>query len=324
MENTNNIIKLSHEPENNINLHIDDMINNSYDWHIELNDHTSHNLNNNTVHNNTVHNNKIQRIYYIDTDTENDNENDNDNENETENENKYENDLESVDDFQFNQIVHIDDDLDIKEIQINENKMDPNHLSNIKRELKDGYNMFVNLVNDQNNIRINILRQILSLTYVKPLKYNYTKIHPSIIMDINKMAEVMDLEIILGALIADILFDDKLFEQKQIKQYRYLISPFLISSVAQENFLNQMLIIFQRYQNLVEQDIIISIFNQIIKYNLVNNYSIINWYNCLIDEDFENDNPMFKYIDNNLKNAVSFFLTEMIDNINNGVKNNTT
>ena len=41
----------------------------------------------------------------------------------------------------------------------------------------------------------------------------------------------------------DIIFDEKILISHQIKHYKYLLTPFLVSTLSQENFLTQILII---------------------------------------------------------------------------------
>lgn len=223
---------------------------------------------------------------------------------EIENNNTEEEDEE--DNFNFNQIVHIDDDLDIKEIQINDNDMIPDFIHKIKKYLKEDHKMFENIINEQNNIRLNVLRRVISTSYVNHFISNNHKIHYSIVSLINDMAELMDLESMIAALIADIIFDDNILISHQIKRHKYLLTPFLVSTLAQENFLTQILIILQKHQTLIEQDIIIHIFTEILHNKLVTNFTIINWYNCL--ENYSN-------IDHNLKNAVHHFLYDTINDL---------
>lgn len=194
--------------------------------------------------------------------------------------------------FNFNQIVHIDDDLDIKEIQINDIDMMPDFIHKIKKDLKEDYKMFENIINEQNKIRLNVLKRVISTSYVNHFISNNHKIHNSIISLINDMAELMDLESMIASLIADIIFDENILISHQIKHYKYLLTPFLVSTLAQEHFLTQILIILQKYETLIEQDTIIQIFTEILNNKLVSNFTIINWYNSL--ENYNN-------IDHNLK-----------------------
>ena len=54
-------------------------------------------------------------------------------------------------------------------------------------------------------MRLHILRRVISTSYVNHFISNNHKIHNSIVSLINDMAELMDLESMIGALIADII-----------------------------------------------------------------------------------------------------------------------
>jgi hypothetical protein len=186
--------------------------------------------------------------------------------------------------FNFREITHIDhlddDNNYIKEIKINDEYMDPNYINEVKVELKDDYEMFSKLIEEQMNIRIIMFRRVL-LTYIKPylsLSENI-RMNPAIILGIANMADKLDLENMTGAIISDILFNELILEEHQIKKYKNLILPFLGSLSAQENLLNQILVILNNHKKIINCDNIINIFSNILKYNLVNNFSMINWYN---------------------------------------------
>jgi hypothetical protein len=280
MNNIEHIEKLD-QNTNHINLEIDDHINNDYIWNIDENNNIDE-----------ENNNIIDDINSINDDI-------NDDINSI-------NDVDEEYNFNFNQIVHIDDDLEIKEIQINDNDMIPDFIKKIKKDLKEDHKMFENIINEQNNIRLSVLKRVISTSYVNHFISDNHKIHNSIVSLINDMAELMDLESMIAALIADIIFDENILISHQIKRHKYLLIPFLVSTLAQENFLTQILIILQKHQTLIEQDTIIEIFTEILNNKLVSNFTIINWYNCL--ENYYN-------IDHNLKNAVHHFLSDIIHNL---------
>ncbi len=202
---------------------------------------------------------------------------------------KYSDDEDEDDDtdseiFNFREITHIDhlddDNNYIKEIKINDEYMDPNYINEVKVELKDDYDMFSKLVEEQMKIREIMFRRVL-LTYIKPylsLSENI-RMNPAIILGIVNMADKLDLENMTGAIIADILFNELILEEHQIKKYKGLILPFLGSLSSQENFLNQILIILNNNKKLINCESMNHIFSNILKYNLVNNFSMINWYN---------------------------------------------
>ena len=270
MNNIEHIEKLD-QNTNYINLEIDDQIHNNYIWNIDKNNNIEESID---QENNSIDDENIS--------------------------------IDEEYNFNFNQIVHIDDDLGIKEIQINDNDMIPDFIKKIKKDLKEDHKMFENIINEQNNIRLSILKRVISTSYVNHFISDNNKIHNSIVSLINDMAELMDLESMIASLIADIIFDDNILISHQIKRHKYLLTPFLVSTLAQENFLTQILIILQKHQTLIEQDTIIQIFTEILNNKLVANFSIINWYNCL--ENYYN-------IDHNLKNAVHHFLSDIIHNL---------
>jgi hypothetical protein len=210
-------------------------------------------------------------------------------------------------DNRFSLITHINDNdsMDIKDLDINEEFMNPNYLNNIKKELKDDLDMFNNIVKEQNKLRLTILKRVISSSYIK----KETNLSSVIIIGLNRLAESFELESMLGAVIADILFNDKIVELKQIKKYEDVLKPFLISSISQENFLNQLLVLFEKYNNLVEPHTVNIIFKKVVKHNLVNGFVLSNWYNSLND----NCNEDYFTISSNLKNAIYCFLNESID-----------
>jgi hypothetical protein len=271
MNNIDQIEKINQDIDN-INLEINDNLDNNYIWNIDEN--------------------------IISNDDENNSMNDEDNILVDEDDEEY--------NFNFNQIVHIDDDLDIKEIQINDIDMMPDFIKKIKQDLKEDHKMFENIINEQNKIRLNILRRVIATSYVNHFILDNHKIHNSIVSLINDMAELMDLESMIAALIADIIFDNNILISHQIKRHKYLLTPFLVSTLSQENFLTQILIILQKHQTLIEQEIIIQIFTEILNHKLVSNFTIINWYNCL--ENYSN-------VDHNLKNAIHHFLYDIINSL---------
>jgi hypothetical protein len=203
----------------------------------------------------------------------------------------------------FRQITHIDDeDIDFKEISLNDDDMNPNHSLEIKNELKEDYMMFVDLVKQQNNIRVMMLKRVLK-SYIKKGKTDHNNLSPTLIFGINKISDVLDLENMVGAILADILFDDKMIKDNQIKAHRHLILPFVSNSTAQDNFLNQIVLILSKYDNLVEPDNILEIFTYI-KNHLVNKFVLINWYNSLNEPS--DDNHL-----SHLKNAIHCFLNSL-------------
>lgn len=186
--------------------------------------------------------------------------------------------------FNFREITHIDhledDNNYIKEIKINDRHMDPNYINEVKVELKDDYDMFSKLIEEQMKTRVIMFRRVL-MTYVKPylsLSENI-RMNPAIILGIVNMAEKLDLENMTGAIISDLLFNELILEENQIKKYKNLILPFLGSLSAQENLLNQILIILNNHKRIINCESIVDIFSNILKYNLVNSFSMINWYN---------------------------------------------
>jgi hypothetical protein len=200
----------------------------------------------------------------------------------------------------FRQIIHIDDeDINFKEISLNDDDMNPNHSLEIKNELKEDYMMFVDLVKQQNNIRVMMLKRVLK-SYIKKEKTVHNNLSPTLIFGINKISDVVDLENMVGAILADILFDNKMIKDNQIKAHRHLILPFVSNSTAQDNFLNQIVLILFKYDNLVEPDNILEIFTYI-KNHLVNKFVLINWYNSLNEPS--DDNHLSQ-----LKSAIHCFL----------------
>jgi hypothetical protein len=177
--------------------------------------------------------------------------------------------------------------------------MNPHHSLEIKNELKEDYMMFVDLVKNQNDVRIMMLKRVLK-SYIKKDKTVHNNLSPTLIFGINKMSDAIDLENMVGAILADILFDDKMIKDNQIKTHRHLILPFVSNSTAQDNFLNQIVLILSKYDNLVEPDNILEIFTYI-KNHLVNKFVLINWYNSLNEPS--DDNHL-----SHLKNAIHCFL----------------
>jgi len=253
------------ESKSAINLSIDDNDNNSYFIEKE-------NIINKCENEDNEDNTSMFTRYsgYNDDDDDDDNNDDN-------------NDTDS-EVFNFREITnidHLDDDNNyIKEIKINDVYMDPNYINGVKLELKDDYDMFNKLLEEQMKMRVIMFRRVL-LTYVKPylsLSENI-RMNPAIILGIVNIADKIDLENMTGAIISDILFNELILEEHQIKKYKNLIFPFLGSLSAQENFLNQILVILNDNKKTINCESMIHIFSNILKYNMVSTFSMINWYN---------------------------------------------
>lgn len=221
------------------------------------------------------------------TETENDNDNDSMFNNRysgyEDNDDDSDSDSEIFNFREIRHIDHLDDDSNyIKEIKINDEYMDPNYINEVKVELKDDYEMFSKLVDEQMKMRIIMFRRVL-MTYIKPYLSVSDNIimNPAIILGIVNMAEKLDLENMVGAIISDILFNELILEDHQIKKYKNLILPFLGSLSAQENLLNQFLVILNDNKKLINCENVIHIFSNLLKYNMVSSFSMINWYNLL-------------------------------------------
>ncbi len=212
------------------------------------------------------------------------------------------NDIEEEDDFRpnyFNHITHIDDDdISFKEINLNDDDMNPNHMSDMKKDLREDYLMFVQLVKTQNDVRTMMLKRVIK-TYINK---SSNRVPPTLIFGINKMADVLDLENMVGAILADILFDEDMIEQ--IKRYRGIILPFVSNSTSQENFLNQIVLILNKHNDLVEPDKIEELFGYI-KHHLVNKYVFTNWYNSLMEPSDDTELS-------HLKSAIHCFTTHFL------------
>jgi hypothetical protein len=105
----------------------------------------------------------------------------------------------------------------------------------------------------------------------------------SIINGIRKMSESLFLGYSVGAILSDILFTDQIIICEQIKKHSKLIRPFLTNSISEEKFLNQILIMFDKYNHLLEPELVVSIFESLLKYKYISADLLINWYESLSD-----------------------------------------
>ena len=220
--------------------------------------------------------------------------------------NEEDNDTEEEDGFRpnyFRQITHLDDDdMSFKEINLNDDDMNPNHMYDMKKDLREDYLMFVELVKTQNDVRTMILKRVIK-TYINK---SSNRVPPSLIFGINKMADVLDLENMVGAILADILYDEAMIEQ--IKRYHGIILPFISNSTSQENFLNQIVLILHKHNDLVEPDKIEELFGYI-KDHLVNKYVFTNWYNSLMEPS---DDTELSHLKSAIHCFVKPFLTKRV------------
>ncbi len=196
------------------------------------------------------------------------------------------------------------------------NLEDGNNLEDLEyqedeKELEDDLKLVKNLVDHQNKVRMMFFKKIL-MTYMKPYKYIVNgKLKNNIIRGINNIAISMSIENYIAQQISSILFDYTILDNDQINNYKNILKPFLSTKESQFNFLNYILIILNKYNHLVEPDSIITIFEQIMNYELVNNVNFIKWYNKKL-----NSRLSFKLnIHSSIIDAVYNFLDEFIINI---------
>jgi hypothetical protein len=213
----------------------------------------------------------------------------------------------SIENTDSNSDNNLEDDNNLYGLEYQEDEKDEKD----EKELEDDLKLVKNLVEQQNKVRMMFFKKIL-MTYIKPYKYiDNGKLKNNIIHGIHNIATSMSIENYIGQQISGILFDYKILDNNQINNYKNILKPFLSTKESQFNFLNYILIILNKYNQLVEPDSIITIFEQLINYELVNDVNFIKWYNKKL-----NSRLCFKLnIHSSIIDAVYNFLDEFIINI---------
>ncbi len=186
-----------------------------------------------------------------------------------------------------------------------------NNLDEVEEEIETDLKLVKILIDEQNKIRLTFFKKIL-MNYIKPYKYiDHGVLKNNIINGIKNIASNLSIENYVAQQIASILFDYKILENDQILKNKNIFKPFLNSKEDQFNFLNYILVILNKFNHLIEPDSIITIFEQIINFELVNDNNFIKWYNKKL-----NSRMVSKLnIKQSVIDAVYNFLDEFIINI---------
>jgi hypothetical protein len=175
------------------------------------------------------------------------------------------------------ELLESDDEMDFDPIS---NSM-INFDDNLEMEIDNDCGMFSVFVKQQMDMRCLMLKKNLK-TYINPYRNTTSlRLKTVIIKGIKRMGYILSLQYHIGAMIADILFTDAIIEDSQIQKYAKIINPFVGNELSQDNFMNQMLVFFDKYQNLIEPDIVNDIFESLLKYEIINAFALFNWYNDL-------------------------------------------
>jgi hypothetical protein len=97
----------------------------------------------------------------------------------------------------------------------------------------------------------------------------------------------LDLENMLGAIIGEILLDNKNLDGLLITKYSNILGAFLTTHNSQDIFLNQLMKIIYNNQNLIEDDKIIELFIACITNRLISRSMLKNWSHKLSEDNAE-------------------------------------
>ncbi len=157
-------------------------------------------------------------------------------------------------------------------------------------ELNNDLKLLQNLVKNQNEIRINVLRRVLYSYFkqyiVKPIN-SKPVLTKKLIDKVVEMGEVLDLENMLGAIIAEILLNNKKLDGLLISKYSHIIGAFLSTYTSQDNFLNQLMIIINNNPNLIDDEKITELFVSCITNRLISRSMLKNWSQKLNEDNAE-------------------------------------
>lgn len=154
-------------------------------------------------------------------------------------------------------------------------------------DMLNDFNTSCNLIEKQAKVRrslfMTILEQIIGI-YKNTISPRFG---PKTLKNLKKITEKLDLDFEVAALMVTYLFDRKIIEESQIENYKYLLEPFMCDPTSQQNFLNRLLVLVNQDPELIShfQDTIQNLYLN----NLVDDYSLVEWYQTLITSDLSND-----------------------------------
>ncbi len=158
------------------------------------------------------------------------------------------------------------------------------------KELNNDLELLQILVKNQNEIRVNVLRRVLYSYFkqyiVKPIN-SKPVLTKRLIDNVVEMGEILDLENMLGAIIGEILLDNKSLDSMLITKYSNILGAFLTTHTSQDIFLNQLMKIIYNNQNLIEDDKIIELFVSCVTNRLISRSMLKNWSHKLNEDNAE-------------------------------------
>jgi hypothetical protein len=191
-----------------------------------------------------------------------------------------------------------------------EDEMEDEMKDEMEDEIENDCYVFLSIVKQQMDTRTLIFKQNLK-NYIKQyISTHDIKTKKHIVKGIHKMGGCLSLGCSIGAILTDILFTDQILNEYQIKKYEQLIVPFLNNQTTRENFLNQILIVFDKYYQLIEPETVSSVFENLLEYGYIDTSSLIYWYDSLTDINLSNDLK----IKSSTVDAINSFLEDVIRN----------
>jgi hypothetical protein len=175
-------------------------------------------------------------------------------------------------------------------------------------EIENDCHVFSSIVKQQIEMRVLMFKQNLK-NYIKMyLSSSDINLKKYIITGIHKMAGSLFINYSTGAVLCDILFTDQIIEESEIKKYSKLIRPFISNGISEEKFLNQMLVMFDKYHHLIEPELVKSVFYNLLEYKYINTDSLVIWYDNMYENNLA-DELKIKY---STIDAVHNFLEDII------------
>lgn len=149
--------------------------------------------------------------------------------------------------------------------------------------------------------QIDVRKKYLKKSVLKIISFYKNKFRPKISTEhyhyLNKVGEILELETMIGAILAEVIFDENILIDQQILNYKDIFEPFLADSQSQENFLTQYLVLIDKYPNLISE--ISEIIELTHIYDLVEEYVISGWHSEL--NDIEDPKKLTIYYDIDIK-----------------------
>jgi translation initiation factor 5 len=153
-------------------------------------------------------------------------------------------------------------------------------------DLEKDYANVCQLILEQSKARRRLLAEILEPIVQVYKKTSFPKFSHRTLDFITNVSSKLELDFVVASTIASFLLDRQIVIDSQIENYRHLLEPFLHNSESQHHFLNCLLILLNHDPELMSE--FANIVETLYAHNLVDDRSLSDWHNNLINEDSAN------------------------------------